>query len=434
MSSGVRPTARNIEALMERRRRSLSGAYRLFYSRPLHIVRGQGTRLYDADGVEFLDAYNNVASVGHSHPRLVDALSRQAATLNTHTRYLGTEIVDYAEALLASVPAALDTLILTCTGSESNDLACRMARAATRADGFIVTEFAYHGTTSMVSGLSPSLGAGVPLAPDARTVPAPAPQEMNDGTVAAEFAEGVRGAIASLAGSGIRPAALIVDTVFSSDGLRPHPAGFLAPAVAAVREAGGIFIADEVQAGFGRTGEQMWGFARHDLVPDIVTMGKPMGGGHPIGGVVARSPVADAFAARGRYFNTFAGNPVSCAVGLTVLDIIRDEALLQNALDVGRAMADALRGLSSRHDAIAAVRAVGLFAAVQIRAAPGIPASRRTADIVDGLRDRRVLVGSTGADADVIKIRPPLPFSLDDLDVLLGAFDDVLTDRRSTSS
>ncbi|MCZ4492372.1 MAG: 4-aminobutyrate aminotransferase [Conexibacter sp.] len=415
------------DPLLERRARLLGPAYRLFYSRPLHIVKGEGTRLYDADGVEYLDAYNNVACVGHCHPRVVEALTRQAATLNTHTRYLGTGILDYAEQLLATFPPPLDQVMLTCSGSEANDLACRLACAATGASGFIVTGAAYHGVTATVAALSPSLGPGVALSRCARTVPAPSARWQASAEVGERFGASVREAIAALAADGIRPAALLVDTLFASDGLRPDPPGFLGPAVAAIRDAGGLFIADEVQAGFGRTGSEMWGFARHGLIPDLVTLGKPMGNGHPIAGVVGRSSVLAALAERTRYFNTFGGNPVSCAVGAAVLDVIRDEGLLANVLAVGASLAAGLRTLQARHQAIVDVRAAGLFAAVEIGAAPAGPsASERARGLVDALRDRRVLVGLSGPDDDVLKIRPPLVFTSADADILLSALDEAL--------
>ena len=279
----------------------------------MQFVRGEGVWLYDPAGNAYLDAYNNVASVGHSHPHVVQAIARQAAVLNTHTRYLHETVLDYAEKLLATFPAEISQIMFTCTGSEANDLALRVARTCTGGTGFIVTETAYHGVTSALAELSPSLG--LPMAKDSHARLVPAPRSAGDDT-GEIFARHVRGALDDMKKNGIRPAGLLVDTIFSSDGVFADPAGFLRPAVEAVRAAGGIFIADEVQPGFGRTGEQMWGFARHGLIPDLVTMGKPMGNGHPVAGMAARPEVLAEFGARSRYFNTFGGNPVSAAAAL----------------------------------------------------------------------------------------------------------------------
>lgn len=243
-------------ALVDRRAKALGPAYRLFYETPVHLVRGEGVWLYDTAGEAYLDTYNNVACVGHCHPKVVEAMSAQAAELASHTRYLHEGILDYAERLLATFPAALSQVMFTCTGSEANDLALRIARAHTGGTGVIVTENAYHGVTAAVSELSPSLGAGVPLGAHVRTVPAP-DHARHGADVAAGFAADVQAAIDDLLRHGIRPAALLADTVFSSDGVFADPAGFLAPAVATIRAAGGVFIADEVQAGFARTGDAM---------------------------------------------------------------------------------------------------------------------------------------------------------------------------------
>jgi 4-aminobutyrate aminotransferase-like enzyme len=416
--------------LVERRRRLLGAAYRLFYANPIHVVRGSGVWLYDADGDAYLDAYNNVACVGHCHPQVVAALADQAAVLNTHTRYLGSGVLDYAERLLAAFPGELGNVIFTCTGSEANDLAYRIARTATGATGFIVTQFAYHGVTVAIAELSPSLGSGVGLAETTRTVPAPDSYRAGEPDVGEALAAAVRSAIADLAAHELRPAALLVDAIFSSDGIFTDPAGFLAPAVAAIRDAGGLFIADEVQAGFGRTGTSMWGFARHNVTPDIVTLGKPMGNGHPVAATVARPELVDVFGNAVRYFNTFGGNPVSAAVGLAVLDIIEREDLIANARSVGGYLIDGLRGLAERHEAIGDVRGAGLFAGVELVADRQTkePATEMAAEIVNRLRDRRILIGSTGPWGNVLKIRPPLVFSRENVDLLLTGLDEVLAE------
>ena len=415
------------QALVARRASALGPAYRLFYEKPLHFVRGQGVWLYDGDGAAYLDAYNNVASLGHGHRRVVEAIACQLATLNTHTRYLHADIITYAERLLASLNAggaALDHMMFTCTGSEANDLALRIARAATGATGVIVTTNAYHGVTASVAEFSPSLGAGVALGAHVCCVPAP------DGgpDCGQRFAASVEAAIADLAAHGLRPAMLIVDTIFSSDGVIPAPKGFLAPAVAAIRRAGGLFVADEVQPGFGRTGEAMWGFARHNLAPDMVTMGKPMGNGYPMAGVAMRADLVAQFGAQARYFNTYGGNPVAAAAGLAVLDVIRDEGIMANALAVGDYLRVGLAGLARGRAEIGAIRGCGLFIGVDMVDSTGAPDALAAARIVNGLAARRVLISASGPYGNVLKIRPPLVFHREHADVLLSALGQTLAE------
>ncbi|EJO30186.1 aspartate aminotransferase family protein [Achromobacter marplatensis] len=414
-------------ALIERRQRVLGTAYRLFYDNPLHIVRGEGVWLYDAAGERYLDAYNNVASVGHSHPRVVAAIAEQAAILNTHTRYLHDGVVEYAERLVATFPSALSQAMFTCTGSEANDLALRIARSHTGASGVIVTELAYHGVTAAVAAVSPSLGKTVPLGVDVRAVSAPDTYRHDPATIGVWFAARVQEAIDDMLRHGIRPAALLVDTVFSSDGVYTDPAPFLAPAVEAIRAAGGLFIADEVQAGFARTGSCMWGFQRHGLVPDIVTMGKPMGNGHPIAGVVARPEIFERFGRDARYFNTFGGNPVSCAAALATLDVIQDEGLQANAARTGAYLRDKFREMARKHSWIGDVRGDGLFMGIELvkDQAAKTPATEETHRFVNLMREHRVLLSATGLRGNVIKLRPQLPFSLENADQLMQAADEV---------
>ncbi|MEW9613079.1 aspartate aminotransferase family protein [Shinella sp. S4-D37] len=415
-------------ALVARREKVLGPAYRLFYEEPLHLVRGEGVFLYDAAGEKYLDAYNNVASVGHCHPRVVEAITRQTALLNTHTRYLHEGIVDYAEALTATFPDTLSQVMFTCTGSEANDLAVRIARFVTGGTGIIATELAYHGLTGAVAEFSPSLGEAVALGAHVRTVPAPdsyrhAPDEMME-----KFGRDVSAAIADLKRHGIRPAMLIADTIFSSDGIFAGPKGFLKPAVDAIHDAGGLFVADEVQPGFGRTGETMWGFERHGVSPDMVTIGKPMGNGYPMAGIVLRPDMIAEFGPRARYFNTFGGNPVAAAAGKAVLDTIRQGGLQQNALDVGRYLTEGLKALAARHPALGDVRGSGLFIGAEIVSDPATkqPDAALTSRIVNGLRARRVLISASGPRANVLKIRPPLVFSRENADMLVDALGDVL--------
>lgn len=409
------------ETDLDRRRRLLGPAYRLLYAEPLRPLRGEGVWLVEADGRRVLDAYNNVPSVGHCHPRVVAALARQAALLNTHTRYLHDAVLDYAERLLATCPPAIGQVMFTCTGSEANDLALRIARTVTGGTGVIVTANAYHGVTAALAEMSPSLGPGVPLGAHVRTVPAPGGRGVDPAAAGARFTRDVAAALDDLAAAGLRPAALLFDTLFTSDGVYPDPPGLVAGAVAAVRRAGGIVIADEVQAGLGRTGTHMWGFARHGIVPDLVTAGKPLGDGHPVAAVMARPEHLAEFGARARYFNTFGGNPVSAAVGLAVLDVIRDEGLMERAAATGRHLAHRLAALAARHPAVlGAVRGAGLYLGLDV--ADAATAAR----IVDGLRRAGVLVGLCGAGADILKVRPPLVFGTDHADLLADRLEAVL--------
>jgi 4-aminobutyrate aminotransferase-like enzyme len=414
--------------LIARRKRLLGPAYRLFYEEPVHLVRGEGVWLYDPAGRRYLDAYNNVASVGHCHPRVVGAIAKQAAILNTHTRYLHETVLDLAERLLATFPAEIGNVMFTCTGSEANDLALRIARTCTGGTGFIATETAYHGVTSALVDLSPSLG--LPLAKDSPVRLVPPPRAAGDET-GAVFARHVAAAFEDMKRAGIRPAGLIVDTIFSSDGVLADPSEFLKPVVEAVHAAGALFIADEVQPGFGRCG-QMWGFARHGIVPDLVTMGKPMGNGHPVAGVAARPELLAEFGARSRYFNTFGGNPVSAAAALAVLDVIASEGLVENAGRTGAYLIDRLRALQASYPLIAEIRGAGLFIGVELRhgGMAGSPAPKEAARIVNILREDGVLISASGREANVLKIRPPLVFGSDHADLLVQSLDDALRTLR----
>ncbi len=408
--------------LVARRQKAMGPAYRLFYETPVHLVRGEGVWLYDTAGKAYLDTYNNVASVGHCHPHVVAAMARQAGLFASHTRYLHDGVLTYAERLLAHFPAALSHVMFTCTGSEANDLAFRIACAHTGGTGFIVTENAYHGVTYAIAGMSPSLGSGVDLGQHVRVVPAPG-TEPDTGAV---FAAGVEAAIRDLQRHGIKPAALIVDTVFSSDGVFTEPAGFLAPAVAAIRAAGGLFIADEVQPGFGRTGAAMWGFQRHGLIPDMVSLGKPMGNGYPVAGLVMQPGVIEAFGAKARYFNTFGGNAVAAATAMAVLEVIEGEGLMANCAQVGSVFADGLKGMAKSHAALGELRAVGLFLGQDIVDDNGNPDAGRAGQIVNRLRDEGVLISATGPKGHVLKIRPPMVFSPDNVAFFLERLEKVL--------
>ena len=411
-----------LRQLIQRRASLLGPAYRLFYRNPVRVVRAQGVYLYDPDGQAYLDAYNNVPSVGHCHPRVVEAIAGQAATLNTHTRYATDLILDYAERLLATYPAEIGNVMFTCTGSEAVDLALRIARFHTGGEGTVITANAYHGVTTAAAEISPSLGPAVPLGRSVWTVAAPAAGED-----AGAFADRVRAATADMKRHGVRLAAFIADSLFSSDGIQPGSAGCLRPVVDAVHEADGLYIADEVQPGFGRTGEAMWGFQRHGIVPDLAVMGKPMGNGMPIAGVAARPEILEEFGNKIRYFNTFGGNSVCIAAAAAVLDVIETEGLRQNALTVGAYLRDTLEAIAKDEPRISAVRACGLYAAVDFTdPATGDPDGDAAIRVVNGLRDRRVLISATGPDGSSLKIRPPLPFARPHVDRLAEALTDTL--------
>ena len=403
------------EALIQRRQKLLGPAYRLFYETPVHLTRGEGVWLYDNDNNAYLDCYNNVASVGHCHPHVVAATARQSALFASHTRYLHDTVLDYAERLLATFPAALSHVMFTCTGSEANDLALRIAFAHTGGTGIIVTENAYHGVTLATSAMSPSLGTGVNLGPQVRTIPAPD----------ANFTANVQSAVADLQRHGIQPAALIVDTIFSSDGVYADPPGFLKPAADAIRAAGGLFIADEVQPGFARTGSHFWGFQRHDIIPDLVSLGKPMGNGYPVAGLVLKPEVIAKFGAKARYFNTFGGNAVASATAMAVLEVIENEHLQANAQTTGAYFRDALLTLAKSHESLGPLRAAGLFLGQDI-VTGGQPDGPKAVRLTNALRDKRILISATGPHGHTLKIRPPLVFSRANVDRFMEGLDGVL--------
>ena len=428
MRSSTRPG--NGANLVERRQRVMGSAYRLFYDRPVHLVKGEGVCLYDADGRRYLDMYNNVPHVGHCHPRVVEAICEQARRLNTHTRYLHENVVELADRLTATLPTDLDTAMFCCTGSEANELALRIARRCTGSTGVIVTDFSYHGNTQAIHEISTDTIAPEDVPAWVATVPAPDTYrgEFRGAAAAGKYAAHVRTAIETLTRRGVGLAAFVVDTIISSSGVVAPPPGYLRQVASIVREAGGLFIADEVQPGFGRTGQNFWGFAADEFVPDIVTMGKPMGNGHPLAAVVTRRDLVDEFSRHGRYFNTFGGNPVSCAAGLAVLDVIAEEQLQRNALEVGQHLADGLWDLAGRHECIGDVRGTGLFLAVELvddRDAR-TPAAALTARVVNGLRERGVLTGSIGPDDNILKLRSPLVLSRADAELFLETLDAVL--------
>lgn len=415
------------------RQRLLGPAYRLFYSEPVAVVKGNGVFLYDSDGAEYLDAYNNVASVGHCHPRVVNAIAEQAGTLCTHTRYMQDGLLRYSANLLATVHGELGAhgrTMFTCTGSEANDLALRIARHHTGHTGVVVTAEAYHGNSGLTSAISPSLGKKSPLGEFTRTVPAPDSYRVPHENMGQWMADNVAAQIEDIRRHGGGFAAFIADSLFSSDGLYADPTSLLAPVAKVVRAAGGLFIADEVQSGFGRTGTHMWGHQRHGIQPDIMTLGKPMGNGYPVAGLVIHQTIVEGFGRDMRYFNTFGGNSVAMAAAQATLDVIQDEKLMENARNVGRVIMSGLLEIAKRYEHIGDVRGTGLYFGVELVKDRGSKSSDidTALAVVNGLRQRHVLISATGSDAQVLKIRPPLVFTeanatrlLTELDAVFGS-------------
>lgn len=413
--------------LIDRRSKVMSPLYRLFYQKPLRPARAFGTKIIDVYGDEYLDAYNNVPCVGHNHPRVVDAITRQLSLINTNTRYLQSDIVEYAEDLVSTHGPRLNNVVLTCTGSEANDLALRIARHVTGGTGVIVSRFAYHGNTRDVTAWSPASGTGV-IGNEVRLV-SPPDGFRTDANLAAAFVREVQTQIEDLQRNGIRLAALVVDSLFSSDGIFPDPDA-LTQAVAAVHRAGGVFISDEVQSGFGRTGSAMWGYQRCGVDADIATMGKPMGNGMPIGGVIMKQTHAERLSAHVPYFNTFGGENIPVAAAQAMLDVIRDEGLIANVALRGGQLVDGMRESLDRFGHCYHIRGAGLYIGVEFATDLHTKSpDPSTADaVVNGMRRRRVLIGRCGPHANVLKIRPPLVFSHSDVDRYLTEFDAVVRD------
>ncbi|MGO4334158.1 aspartate aminotransferase family protein [Labrys sp. KB_33_2] len=420
-------------ALLARRERLLGRNMSLFYQEPVHLVRGEGVWLWDDEGRRYLDCYNNVPHVGHCHPRVVEAITRQASTLNTHTRYLHEGILDYVERLTATFDTNLNAAILTCTGSEANDVALRMAQAMTGRIGVIATDHTYHGNTAAVSQLSTRMPPVGGFGGHVRHVPAPDSYRPLGGApgaaFAGAFASKIEEAIASLEASPHGFSALIIDPFFANEGFPDLPRGFLDRTVSVVRKAGGLVIADEVQPGFGRTGSHMWGHQRAGFLPDIVTLGKPMANGHPVGGVVANIDTLNTFRKAFRYFNTFGGNPVSCAAAMAVLDVIEEERLIENAGTVGAHARAGFERLAGKHALIGDIRGSGLFMGTEfvLDRTTKEPAPEQASRIVNAMRERGVLMGKIGVHQCATKIRPPMPFSKEHADLMLSTLDDVLS-------
>ncbi|MGH7470240.1 MAG: aminotransferase class III-fold pyridoxal phosphate-dependent enzyme [Longimicrobiales bacterium] len=430
------------DALLQERHARIGPSLSIAYRHPLTIVRGWMQNLFDENGQPYLDAVNNVAHVGHCHPRVVDALRRQAAVLNTNTRYLHENLVDYAERLSATLPAPLSVCYLVCSGSEANELALRLARAHTRRHArghgpgdVIVVDGAYHGNTSALIELSPykfNGPGGTGCAEHVQVVPLPDPYRGayrgQQSDVGLRYAHHVRAAVEHVHARSRHVAAFFAEPLLGCGGQIVLPDGYLEAAFAHVRAAGGLCVVDEVQTGLGRVGSHFWAFQTQNVVPDIVTVGKPIGNGHPLGAVFTTPEIAASFANGMEYFNTFGGNPVSCAVGTAVLDVIAEERLQHNALRVGAIMLNGLRELQSRHALLGDVRGLGFYLGVELvlDRERRTPAGACAAYVANRMRQRGILLSTDGPDHNVLKIKPPLVFTEADAHRLVETLDSVL--------
>ena len=411
------------QELVRRRQRLLGPAYRLMPADPVEIARAEGCLLWDSQGNEYLDAYNNVVSVGHCNPVVVEAVHRQMQTLCTHTRYIQDGILDFAAEIVPTFGAPIEHVMFTCSGSEANDLAVRIAKHHTGKQGVIITSEAYHGNSELTAGLSASLGKKSPLGTWTRRISTPDSYRMAPEALTAKLVAEVEAHIEELERQGDGIAAFIADSLFSSDGIYAQPADLLARIAEVVHKAGGVVIADEAQAGFGRSGDALWGYQRHGQRPDIVTMGKPMGNGFPVAAVALAPRVVESFGAETRYFNTFGGNSVAVKAAQATFGVIRDENLMANAKRVGDLLRDGIRELAAKDERIGDVRGSGLYVGVEFvkDRATKEPDSATALAAVDGMRRRRVLISATGAHANNLKIRPPLVFTPAHADRLVNA-------------
>jgi 4-aminobutyrate aminotransferase-like enzyme len=413
--------------LLERRRRALPRSP-LFYEHPVHLVRGEGVWLFDAEDRRYLDCYNNVPVVGHSHPRVVQAVTQQQRLLATHSRYLHEAIVELAEQLKATLPPELDAVMMVNSGSEANDLAWRIARAATGRSGAVVTACAYHGLTEATHALSPEVWAKGEQPDHVATIPGPdgyrGPYRRDQDGWAQRYAAHLDDAARALGDHGL--AALYLEPAFTADGILSPPPAYLQDAARRARALGGLVVADEVQAGHGRSGTHLWSFQASGIEPDMVVMGKPMGNGFPVAALVVRSGLLDAIPGEVELFSTFGGNPVACSAALAVLAVLEDEDLVANAAEVGRYLRQGVLTLAGRHPLIGDVRGEGLLLGVELTDETGEPAATAARRTTEALRERGVLLSATGPAGNVLKIRPPLVFQRDHADFVLQALDEVL--------
>jgi len=426
----------DITTLKARRDRALGAGAALFYETPLHIVRGEGAYLFDPDGRRYVDMYNNVPCVGHANPRVVEAMARQQATLNTHSRYLHEGVVEFAERLAALHGPQIESVVFSCSGTEANEVALRMARFATGRRGIVCTNATYHGNSELVGALT-HVGSRQPETDEVHAFPfpetyRPIKEGLGEEALCEAYLERLEDAIARFEASGAGFAALIVCSIFANEGLPEVPAGFMARAADMARAAGGLVIADEVQAGYCRTG-RWWGYEVTGYTPDIVVTGKPMGNGLPLAATAASRSLVETFRGKTRYFNTFASSPLQAAVGMAVLDEIEVKGLKANAAAVGAPLHAALTQRKGTWEAIGDVRGEGLFIGVElVKAGDGrAPDAPLAIAMANRLKDKGFLTSNAGAYANVVKIRPPLVFSQGDAEAFLEAFDQTVDELRA---
>ena len=415
--------------LVRRRQKALGANAELSYDQPLHLVRGEGVWVYTSDAERFLDVYNNVPHVGHAHPAVVAAIANQAKRIASNTRYLDTRIIEYVERLTETLPPDLDACLFVNSGSEANDIAWRMAKSHTGHEGALVMNFAYHGITDAVTALSPAICPKVPahieqLAAPALAADHGAADSRSANAIAAAAEADVGAATARLQSRGYKPAALMIDSALTSTGIYDPPPTWIAPIAAAVRKAGGLIIGDEVQYGLGRSGSHFWGFTRRGYHPDIVTLGKPVGNGYPLGVVITRRALLEKFQRDTGFFSTFGGNPVAAAAGLAVLDVLDKERLVENARVTGDYFIRRLKELAQTHAAIREVRGAGLMVGAELTD------KATTKRVVNGLRERGVLTGSEGPNGNVLKLRPPMPFHMEHVEIVIEALNATLLADR----
>jgi 4-aminobutyrate aminotransferase-like enzyme len=425
--------------ILAARRRAIGRNLNVGYRRPLQIVRGSMQYLFDESGRRYIDGYNNVPHVGHCHRRVIEAAERQMRELSTNTRYLHEHLVRYAERLTATLPAALSVCYFVNSGSEANELALRLARAHTRARDLIVLDAAYHGNTTTLIDISPYKfngpgGSGQPAW--VHVVPVPdiyrGTYKRGDAQPGPKYAGAVADAIDAMEANGTSLCGFLAESCPSVGGQIIFPPGYLESVYRFVREAGGVCIADEVQTAYGRLGAHFYGFEQHGVVPDIVVLGKPIGNGHPLGAVVTTPEIAASFDNGMEFFSTFGGSTVSCAIGLAVLDVVQEEQLQAHAARVGAHLLARLGELVHSSPLVGDVRGAGLFIGVElVRDRETLePAASEASDIINRLREAGILIGTDGPFHNVLKIRPPMPFTIDDADAVASALGRVLSETH----
>lgn len=430
------------QEILSIRKKNINPCMSVSYQDPLKIVKGRGVWLYDDKGDAYLDMVNNVSHVGHCHPKVVAASCEQTQLLNTNSRYLHDKLAEYSVKLLSTFPQELSVVFFCCTGSEANELALRLARAKTKGKDIITVDGAYHGNTQALIDISPYKhnGKGGEGAPDyVQVVPTPDPYRgkiQESSSVGEEYANFIDHALDNIQARGSTVSAFICESLLGCGGQMALPANYLQNVYRKVRDSGGVCIADEVQVGFGRCGTHMWAFEQQGVVPDIVTLGKPIGNGHPMSAVITTREIADAFNTGMEYFNTFAANPVSCAIGLAVLEVIEQEQLQQNAHTIGHYLIEQLNNIQQRCPYIGNVRGTGLFIGAEFvedrhskSAAP-----QKLDRVIQALRHKNILVSADGPEHNVLKIKPPMVFTQQHADLFLDKFTQTLQELNFMSS